>query len=157
MKILKDTREKKGWDFWLYEDVESITSIKLDAGDYTTNLLDGLVVIERKATAAELANNLGNLKSRARMYREFDRMKSFKKAYIVCEFSETDVLNFPRGSGISSAYTKSIKIKGPFLRELIANIEKDYQNIEVVFCGDAYEAENFACNAFKKWEDYYAN
>lgn len=157
MRILRDTREKNGWDFLFYQEVDEVVSRKLDAGDYTTTVLDGLIAIERKASPSELANNLGPLKSRARMYREFDRMRGMKKAYIVCEFSETDVLNFPQGLNVSAYYRSKIRVKGPFLRELIGNIEKDYDNIEVVFCGDKPSAEQFTCDKLKYWEEYYAS
>ena len=82
MKIIRDTREKNGWEFPFHE-VEMFSE-KLDCGDYTTELLRDFVVIERKATATEIANNLGKKTAKARFYREFDRMKDLRKAYIVC-------------------------------------------------------------------------
>jgi hypothetical protein len=98
MKIIRDTREKNGWTFPFYEDVE-IESVKINSGDYTTEILKNKVVIERKATATELANNLGKKVAKARFYREFDRMEKLEKAYIVCEFSESDVYTFESSIG----------------------------------------------------------
>ena len=74
MKIIRDTREKIGWEFPFYDDVE-IESKKIDSGDYTTELLQNKIVIERKASTSEIANNLGRKTAKARFYRECDRME----------------------------------------------------------------------------------
>ena len=59
MKIIRDTREKTGWEFPFYDDVE-IESKKIDSGDYTTELLQNKVVIERKASTTNASANLTN-------------------------------------------------------------------------------------------------
>lgn len=151
MKIIRDTRERNGWEFPFQDNVE-IVSRKLDCGDYTTDILENFVVIERKATATELANNLGKREAKARFYREFDRMKDLQKAYIVCEFPESNVYEFPRNSGMSQAQLSRVRMNGNYLRRLIAQIENDYSNIEVVFCSDRDEAENFTYDKLQLWE-----
>lgn len=150
MKIIRDTRERHGWDFYLH-DVELISE-KLDCGDYTTELLKDFVVIERKATATEIANNLGKKVAKARFYREFDRMKDFHKAYIVCEFPESDVYEFPRNSGMSEAKLARVRMNGNYLRKLISQIEMDYNNVEVVFCSNRDNAEEFTYDILQHWE-----
>lgn len=150
MKIIRDTREKNGWEFSFY-DVE-LFSEKLECGDYTTEFLKDFVVIERKATATEIANNLGKQVAKARFYREFDRMKDLHKAYIVCEFSESDVYEFPRNSGMSEAKLAKVRMNGNYLRKLISQIEYDYNNVEVVFCSNRDNAEEFTYDILNKWE-----
>lgn len=150
MKIIRDTRERHGWDFYLH-DVELISE-KLDCGDYTTELLKDFVVIERKATATEIANNLGKKVAKARFYREFDRMKDLHKAYIVCEFPESDVYEFPRNSGMSEAKLARVRMNGNYLRKLISQIEMDYNNVEVVFCSNRDNAEEFTYDILQHWE-----
>lgn len=154
MKIIRDTREKNGWTFPFYEDIQ-IESIKIDSGDYTTELLKDKVVIERKATATELANNLGKKTAKARFYREFDRMEKLEKAYIVCEFSESDVYTFPQNSGMSKAQMSKVRMNGKYLKKLIDKIEEDYSNIEVVFCSNRQNAEAFTYDTLKFWESKY--
>lgn len=202
MQIIRDTRERNGWDF-PFSGNENIISKKLDAGDYTTELLEDFVVVERKATATEIANNLGKKDAKARFYREFDRMKNLHKAYIVCEFPESNVYEFPKKSElhiniqkIKSSINllnesidamislkesdvknlttlnkllasvsikesslkqledkyKSIRMNGGYLRKLIGQIEQDYNNIEVVFCNNRDEAENFTYDILEFWE-----
>lgn len=151
MQIIRDTREKNGWDFSFFEEA-TIESRKLDCGDYTTELLEHFVVVERKATATEIANNLGKKTAKERFYREFDRMQDLRRAYIVCEFPESSVYEFPRNSGMSQAKLARVRMNGGYLRKLIGQIEQDYSNIEVVFCNDRNEAETFTYDILKQWE-----
>jgi len=151
MKVIRDTREKQGWDFIFYDNME-IVDQKLDCGDYTTENLKDTVVIERKASATEIANNLGKKTAKARFYREFERMESLTKAYIVCEFSESDVYEFPQNSGMSKAQLSRVRMNGRYLRKLIHQIEDDCPNIEVVFCGNRDAAEKFTYDTLSFWE-----
>lgn len=151
MQIIRDTREKNGWNFAFFNDVELISK-KLDFGDYTTSILEDFVAIERKATAAEIANNLGKKTSKARFYREFDRMKHLHKAYIVCEFPESNVYEFPYNTNMSQAQISKVRLNGRYLRRLIAQIESDYPNIEVIFCSNRDSAENFTHEILEFWE-----
>ena len=151
MKIIRDTRERNGWNFPFCDDVE-IVSRKLDSGDYSTELLEDFIVIERKATATELANNLGKRSAKARFYREFERMKPLRKAYIVCEFPESKVYEFPKDSGMSQFQLAKVRINGKYIMRLVNNIKEDFQNIEIVFCEDRDSAETFTYNTLKSWE-----
>jgi ERCC4-type nuclease len=150
MKIIRDSRERNGWNFPLL-DAEIITR-KLDCGDYTTDLLENFVVIERKATATEIANNLGKRTAKARFYREFDRMQTLRKAYIVCEFPESRVYEFPKNSGMTPFQISKVKLNGNYIRKLMFQIEKDYPNIEIVFCNNRDEAESFTYDILSFWE-----
>jgi len=159
MQIIKDTREKQGWDFVFYDDIESITSEKIDCGDYTTALLRDEVVFERKASVVEIATNLGTKPNRDRFYRECERMKPLRRAYIICEFQENQVLSFPTDQdraiiekGHSFPNNKKIRINGKYLRKLLSDIERDYPNIEVVFAGNRDAAEKFTHDMLKYWE-----
>jgi hypothetical protein len=151
MKIIRDTREKIGWEFPFYDDVE-IESKKIDSGDYTTELLQNKIVIERKASTSEIANNLGRKTAKARFYRECDRMEDLKRAYIVCEFPESKVYEFPYSSGLSKAQISKIRMNGKYLRRLLSKIEEDYSNVEVVFCENRVAAEAFTYDILKFWE-----
>ena len=48
--IIRDTREKNGWNFDFYESCEAIIDQGLKTGDYTAQGLEEHLVIERKAT-----------------------------------------------------------------------------------------------------------
>jgi hypothetical protein len=162
MQIIRDTREKQGWDFVFYDDVESIVSKKINCGDYTTALLKDEVVFERKASVVEIATNLGTTSNRERFYRECERMKPLKRAYIICEFQENHVLSFPTEDERAviereRKFSKSkegvrVRLNGRYLRKLLADLERDYPNIEVVFAGSRDAAEKFTHDMLKYWE-----
>lgn len=152
MKIIRDTREKNGWDFSFYDNIE-LDSQKLDSGDYTTELLEGMVVIERKATVTELANNLGKRTAKDRFYREFERMKPLSRAYVVCEFPESSVYEFPNNSGLSKAQLSKVRVTGNYLRKLLDDIREGFENIEIVFCNSREEAEAFTHDTLTLWEE----
>ena len=74
--ILKDTREKNGWDFKSFDRCIAVADWGLRTGDYTVKGLEKHLVIERKASTSELAINLG--KKRSAFENEIKRMSSFR-------------------------------------------------------------------------------
>jgi len=150
MKIIRDTREKHGWQFPFNE--AEIVSRKLNAGDYTTELLEDFIVIERKASVSEIANNLGKKTAKARFHREFERMETLHKAYIICEFPESSIYEYPHNCGFTQAQLSAIRINGKYLRRLLSEIENQYINVEVIFCNNRDEAENVAYDLLQLWE-----
>ena len=124
MKILKDTREQKGWTF---DEVEGNVAVgKLDTGDYTVEGFEGVLCVERKGTFAELAGNLVE----DRFWRELERMSKFKHPYVICEFELKDIVNYPYNMG---PLKDKIKIKGSFLLKKI--VEAELMGIRFVFAG----------------------
>jgi len=111
--ILKDTREKQGWDFESSEKCEAQIDIGLKTGDYTLEGLETSLCIERKASTGELAMNLG--KKRKTFEAEIERMSHFRWAYIICEFSIDDLMMFPERSGIPQSKWRFIRMNGKFM------------------------------------------
>lgn len=162
MKIIRDTREKRPWEFFGY-DVEIIDQ-KLSCGDYTTPSLLGKCCIERKASTSEIHVNLCGTKEKERFYRELDKLKLLKASIIICDFPESYIYEFPKNSGIPDkiwcnktkkmiASLDAIKISGKYLRKLIADVN---MHIPVVFCSSKDEAEKYAIRVFEEWESKYA-
>ena len=83
--ILRDTREKNGWDFESHNKVLAVAKWGLKTGDYTARGLEKDLVIERKASTGEIAMNID--KKRKAFEAEIERMSSFRWKYILCEFS----------------------------------------------------------------------
>lgn len=152
MHIIKDTREKTGWDFFMHDVEMSVATIKY--GDYTTSNLIDLVRIERKASTAEIALNLGKKVNRDRFYRELEALRDIKHRFILCEFWESDVYEFPKRSGIPKSKLKSVRMNGKFLRKTLYEIEEKYE-IPIIFCGSLAAAEIEALKIFEKYEEEY--
>lgn len=141
--IIRDTREKQGWEFE-FEDVK-VSSAGLKYGDYTSAKLCDILRIERKASTGEIYLNLSTAKHKARFHRELEQLQTYKHAYIVCEFPESDFYCFPMNSGIPAKAQKKLKIGPKYLRKLIHEIEEKY-DIEIVYCNNRDEAELFTYN-----------
>ncbi len=148
MIIIQDTREQQGWDF--FDPEVSVIREKLDAGDYTLDGKSSLIIIERKASTGELANNLGS--NWDRFVREFERMLPETRKVIICEFSMQDIDSFPINSGIPHRVRKYLRISSGFLKKRIRELEEKF-NIEFIFAGDKLQAQEAALEILKQYED----
>ncbi len=131
MKIIRDTREKleHGWAFCDHEVIDS----KLESGDYSLVGLENIVTIERKKSPGEVAGNIGS--GRVRFNKELVRMSKFELAYIICEFTLEQALDFPRGSDIPKRLMKYVRVGGKFLVKTLSSYEELY-GIKVIYAGD---------------------
>ena len=135
MIILYDTREKLPWDFTFYGHKMELASIK--TGDYTIKGYETEIIIERKKSTGEIAQNIGS-KSKA-FNAEIERMQLIKRRYMIFEFSPQDLVNFPRNSGIPTFLQKRVRINAAYLAKEIERYENE-QNITVFFCNNREQA-----------------
>lgn len=86
--FIRDTREKDGHGFtWKKQkDIAGTIEQKLDTGDYSVVGYETKYVVERKESPGELITNLFSADSK-RFMAEMERLASFKKAWIVCQFT----------------------------------------------------------------------
>jgi hypothetical protein len=139
--IIRDTREKNGWGFDFYESCEAVIDQGLKTGDYTAVGLEEDLIIERKATTAELALNLG--KKRKQFEAELERMREFRWAYIICEFSEDNVREFPVNSTVPASKRKYLRMNGKFMLKCLYDYKEKY-GVEIIFTNTKEEAEEKA-------------
>ena len=143
--IIKDTREKDGWNFEFYDNCKGVEIRGLKTGDYTVEGLEESLCIERKASTAEISTNLG--KERKRFEAELERMSKFSFSYILCEFSCENLMEFPKNSTIPYPRWKYLRMNGKRMYSLLRSYEENY-GIEVVFCNNKNEAELKAMEIF---------
>lgn len=131
--LLIDTRERTPYDFDGDEDFSEIRHIKLDAGDYTIDGLQNLIVIERKANADELFNNFTQNKDR--IYAEFDRLRNHKIKVIMIEQSCEDVFN-PQNYYVNKKGLNKRDFKMPVavVASNLTDLIVDY-GVQVIFAG----------------------
>lgn len=134
--IIQDVKEKLPWDFLPYGENQKIESLK--TGDYTTDDLKDIFIVERKATTGELAINLG--KKSKQFFAELKRMNTYKYKYVICEFSIHDLYRFPEGSGIPKKDWKNLRMNYKYITSCIEKIINDC-NIEFFFCLNKIDAE----------------
>ena len=119
----------------------------MKTGDYTLKGMEDFLCIERKASAAEISNNLGRKKKPFQA--EMERMQKFEHSFILCEFSLDDVIKFPENSGIPKAKQKNVKLTGKYI--LICLIEFQlWYNTKIIFCGSKYNSFLVANSIFKR-------
>jgi glucosamine 6-phosphate synthetase-like amidotransferase/phosphosugar isomerase protein len=147
-KILIDNREKTQYRYtfdpsWYCDGCIATT---LETGDYTIVGHETEVCIERKRCVAEIAQNFNE----DRFYRELERMRSFKWAYILCEFSMKDLYSFPEGADLPPTIKKKIKANGSYLLKKVSEAMITYPNVHFLFCGSQYHAYVTLVAIFKR-------
>ena len=147
--VIQDTREKNGWNFDIYDSCIGTLSKGLKTGDYTIEGREDCLIIERKATTAELALNLG--KKRMQFEAELERMTFFQHPYIICEFSEDNVREFPKNSTVPVSKWKYLRMNGKFMRKCLHDYEEKY-GVKIIFTNNKEEAEE---EALKIIQDVY--
>jgi len=143
--ILKDTREKNGWNFESFDRCQTVAKWGLKTGDYTARGLEKELVIERKASTGELAINLG--KKRKAFEAEIERMANFRWRYIICEFSIDDLMNFPKNSGIPKKQIQYVRMNGKFMWKKLCEYQENH-GVQVIFCENKEHAEERAIMIF---------
>tara|TARA_R110002020_G_scaffold133090_3_gene297017 strand:+ start:3824 stop:4279 length:456 start_codon:yes stop_codon:yes gene_type:complete len=143
MIIIQDTREQNPFSFAFYDCETTIATLK--TGDYTLQGYEEVIAIERKKSTSELATNLGKYKDR--FEREMERLSKFDHKYIVCEFTEADLLQFPKNSSIPKRIVKYIRMNGKFMRKQLYKYEDEY-GVQIIFCDGKAEAEREVMEIF---------
>lgn len=146
--IIVDTREQTPWTFGSH----AKSCHKLDTGDYSIEGLEHLLAIERKKSVSEFATNL----SEKRFNDVLERLSKIKHSYIIFEFNLDDIYNFPIGSNIPKKLWDKLRISGNFILKRLLEIQLQY-NIQIVFCGNASNAERFASSLMKRIYEKYGN
>ena len=141
MIILQDTKEKLPWSFASYEYCDEQKPTHLEEGDYMVEGCPLLIAIERKRSVPELANNLG-LKY-TQFKNEMERLQKYRFRYVICEFSESEVINYPHTSKLPMAVKAKIRTSGKFLIKRISYLIDTY-GIQFLYCGNRSSAQRKA-------------
>ena len=141
--VLKDTREKDGWNFDAYQKCLGMEMAALKTGDYTIKELPGKVCIERKSGVEELAMNLGS--DITRFEKELERMMEFEHRYIIIECSMDSLMKYP----IGSRAPKTVKLSGKYLIRKLLQLQIKY-GFTFIFCENKFNAFIVAASILKR-------
>lgn len=144
--IIIDTREQIPWEFGYHNTAKQ----KLDTGDYSMVGFENILAIERKKSVSELATNL----SESRFKDVLERLSKIKHPYMVFEFDMDEVYTFPVGSDIPKKLWDKLRISGNYIIKRLIEIQIQY-NIQIIFCGDANNAERFTVSLMKRIYEQY--
>jgi len=154
--IIKDTREQEGYTFEAsssrYHVCKGMVTKKLDTGDYSIEGLEDKLCIERKASVVEFANNIGH--DQARFMREIERMQEIPHRYMVFEFSLSDLMNFPEGSGIPESDWGKLKVTNRFMLKMVMEFQMNH-GIHVMFCDSKKNAKWAVLSLIKRVNELY--
>jgi hypothetical protein len=139
--IVIDTREQKPWNFSNHVTANH----KLDTGDYSVEGLENILAIERKRNVAEFANNI----TEKRFRDVIDRLSKMPHSFILFEFDFDKVMSFPIGSDIPKKIWDKIRISPSFIIKNIIDLQIEH-NINIIFCGNSFNAEVIALAIMKK-------
>ena len=143
--VIQDTREQYPWDFSFFGYTQAHKCLK--TGDYTLAGFEDKLSIERKKSTGELALNIGS-KSKA-FYAELERMRKFEYRYLILEFSEEALKEFPNNSGIPKKAQAKLRISANYLMSCVEKIRSQY-DVEVIFAGSRDNAINHVINIFNE-------
>ena len=125
--IIVDTREKNPLP------VKNFIVKKLDYGDYSIEGKEEELAVERKS-----ASDFYNSVQRASFWRELHMMGKMKKAYLLCEFNEEDIVNFP--FTLPKNRRRRLKTQPAFVLRMLKYIKENYK-IKVIVAGDRVQAQ----------------
>lgn len=145
--ILRDTREKQGWDFPRDSLCLGVEDTALKTGDYTLKDYEDIICIERKKCVSEIASNIGKYKTRFKA--EMRRIEQIKYRYIICEFSLQDILDYPKNSNIPKSRRENMVITGKYVLKCLIEYQLEH-GVQVVFCENAENAAAFARSLMKR-------
>lgn len=143
--VIRDTREKRGWDFSNSSACSEVIDKKLETGDYSVKGLEHILVLERKASTAELATSI----SKAAFKNELVRMEKIPHRFLILEFSLQDVLDFPRHSTVPESKWNKLRVSNRFIMKRLTEIQVN-QNIHVIFADNKEAAKYIAINIMKE-------
>jgi hypothetical protein len=152
MIILQDTKEKMPWSLSSYDMCERQIATHLEEGDYTLEAYPFLIAIERKRNVSEIARNLGV--DYVRFKNEMDRLQQYRFRYVVCEFSESEVINYPHASKLPPAVKAKVRMNGGLLISRIRYITDNY-GIEFIYCNNRLNAQRKAIELLLNAEAVY--
>lgn len=133
-KIIYDTAEKKPFQLEFFG--KETAKGNLQTGDYTIEGHEDLIAIERKASASELAMNLGSKWFNFR--KEMERLSDFDFKCILCEFPYEQLAEYPKHE--KPQLRRKARINGAYLISKIQEIEIGY-DVPTIFCNNRHEAE----------------
>ena len=78
-----------------------------------------------------------------------ERMQDFKYAFVVCEFSLDDIINFPENTGVPKKQQKRVRVTGKYMLKALIEFQLWY-NTKIIFCGSKYNAFLITNSIFKR-------
>lgn len=142
-EVIRDTREQTGWWFRETDKCFGTTEETLKTGDYTIRGFEDRFVIERKGCSGEFAQNI----LQDRFERELERLEEFQWPFLILEFSMSDIMQYPKNSGLPYYVQKKSKISPSLILSRLLDYQLKYKT-KIILAGSA--GEEIATRLFLK-------
>lgn len=143
--IIKDSREQTGWSFPETDVCRGYVKKKVDYGDYTIEGMEHLLMIERKKSTGEIAQNV----TEKRFEKLLNYCKGFKHKFMIMEFSIEDILDFPNNSGMPRVMYGKTRVTPQFMLSYLTDVQIK-SGIHIIYAGNAECAERIAYEIMRK-------
>ena len=151
--VIRDTREKAGWDFEPSESCLGTTVATLKTGDYSLVGYEHLFTLERKQSPQEFCSNLTQSEKWSAFKRELERLETIPHTAIICEFPLSLLVSYPVGSGIPRHLWPKIRVKPQFLIKRVCEIQLSFKT--PILFADGGSGKVLASSMFKRIVERY--
>ncbi len=128
--IVKDSREKLGWNFTPDDFVQEMRIANLKTGDYSILGYENILSVERKGKITEFASNL----IQDRFIRELERLEEIRYPFIILEFMMRDLIIYPANVNLPPRIRSRIRITGKFLLKKFIELQCRFKT-KIIFAG----------------------
>lgn len=150
-RVVIDTREKKPLELESGRVIAKEVR-KLDTGDYSIVGMEEILCIERKASVAEVAQNI----HQQAFLNEMKRSEKYPYAFLILEFSMKELLNFPHLSDLPPAVKKRIRVGGKYLLTKLNELQVKH-GINIIYAGCKKYAEMIVVDLMEEVYKLHAN
>jgi ERCC4-type nuclease len=138
--IIRDTREKDGWNFRASSNCHGVESVKLDTGDYSLKGFEHLIMVERKS----IADLWGTLTAgKERFMKEMERAKEIPARFLIIEGTVAE---------INKGFTYS-KVDPNYIFGFLISLQVKY-GLHVIFAGRKDVAQEYTRRLLAKLFKY---
>ena len=150
MKIFQDTKEKQGWFFEPDQICIGTERKRIYPGDYMIEGFEDKFSIERKSSVGEIAKNF----TQDWFKREMKDLTAIEHSFVICEFSYTDVLNYPHSLRAPKKVIDKVRLRPAFLKACINAIRLKCKT-QFIFAGTRDAAMDIAYDLMKRTYEHY--
>jgi ERCC4-type nuclease len=141
--IIVDTREQQPWKIDGRNWAGEVLVQKLDTGDYSLAGLTHLVVVERKKSVSEIAQNLFD----ERFERELGRMEAIAHPFVYLDFPFSHLVDYPRVPTVPYSVRRRIRLSG---KQLLKRLNEFQLNYKAKFVCTEGRGRDLALSLFKR-------
>lgn len=151
--VAVDSREQSFHRFIKTDYCNGSNTCALKWGDYSLEGFQDKFVVERKSSVTELYSNICG-KDWERFKKELEALRDYPDAFLLFEFSFSDVLRFPNTCKLPLKVKRQLARRRSYFLRRLMEIQVQYR-IPIIWAGNSDNAKEILISLFKRiWEKY---